>query len=64
MHSEAAWLDLAPMSRAEGVVALPGSKSISNRSLLLAALSSALFSGSVGARRLSRVPLESSRSSS
>src|SRR6185369_10028249 len=32
--------DLAPMSRAEGVVALPGSKSISNRSLLLAALSS------------------------
>jgi len=40
MHSEAAWLDLAPMSRAEGVVALPGSKSISNRSLLLAALSS------------------------
>jgi 3-phosphoshikimate 1-carboxyvinyltransferase len=34
----AAFLDLAPMSRAEGVVALPGSKSISNRTLLLAAL--------------------------
>jgi 3-phosphoshikimate 1-carboxyvinyltransferase len=34
-----AWLDLAPMSRAEGVVTLPGSKSISNRTLLLAALS-------------------------
>jgi 3-phosphoshikimate 1-carboxyvinyltransferase len=33
-----AYLDLAPMSRAEGVVALPGSKSISNRTLLLAAL--------------------------
>ena len=31
-------LELAPASRAEGVVALPGSKSISNRSLLLAAL--------------------------
>jgi 3-phosphoshikimate 1-carboxyvinyltransferase len=34
----ATFLDLAPMSRAEGVVALPGSKSISNRTLLLAAL--------------------------
>jgi 3-phosphoshikimate 1-carboxyvinyltransferase len=31
-------LDLAPMPHAEGVVALPGSKSISNRTLLLAAL--------------------------
>jgi len=31
-------LDLPPASRAEGVVALPGSKSISNRTLLLAAL--------------------------
>lgn len=31
-------LTLAPMARAEGVVALPGSKSISNRMLLLAAL--------------------------
>ena len=31
-------LDLAPIRRAEGVVALPGSKSISNRTLLLAAL--------------------------
>ncbi len=36
----AAFLDLAPMSRAEGVVPLPGSKSISNRTLLLAALAS------------------------
>jgi len=33
-------LDLPPASRAEGVVALPGSKSISNRTLLLAALAS------------------------
>jgi 3-phosphoshikimate 1-carboxyvinyltransferase len=33
-----AYLDLAPATRAEGVVALPGSKSISNRTLLLAAL--------------------------
>ena len=33
-----AFLDLMPMSRAVGVVALPGSKSISNRTLLLAAL--------------------------
>jgi len=31
-------LDLAPIRRAEGMVALPGSKSISNRTLLLAAL--------------------------
>ena len=36
----AAFLDLAPASRAEGVVALPGSKSISNRTLLLASLAS------------------------
>src|SRR3954471_3165736 len=34
----AAYLDLLPIARVEGVVALPGSKSISNRSLLLAAL--------------------------
>ena len=33
-------LDLPPASRAAGVVALPGSKSISNRTLLLAALAS------------------------
>ncbi len=39
MRKETAWLDLAPMARADGVVALPGSKSISNRTLLLAALS-------------------------
>jgi len=32
------FLDLAPVARAEGVVDLPGSKSISNRTLLLAAL--------------------------
>jgi 3-phosphoshikimate 1-carboxyvinyltransferase len=31
-------LDLAPVARAEGIVVLPGSKSISNRTLLLAAL--------------------------
>ena len=31
-------LTLAPAAHAEGVVALPGSKSISNRTLLLAAL--------------------------
>ena len=31
-------LELAPIARAEGVVALPGSKSISNRMLLLAAV--------------------------
>jgi 3-phosphoshikimate 1-carboxyvinyltransferase len=31
-------LDLAPATRASGIVALPGSKSISNRTLLLAAL--------------------------
>ncbi len=35
-----AYLDLAPMTGAAGVVALPGSKSISNRTLLLAALAS------------------------
>ncbi len=39
MQAHPAWVDLAPISRAEGVVALPGSKSISNRTLLLAALS-------------------------
>jgi 3-phosphoshikimate 1-carboxyvinyltransferase len=33
-----AYLDLAPIARAAGVVALPGSKSITNRTLLLAAL--------------------------
>jgi 3-phosphoshikimate 1-carboxyvinyltransferase len=33
------YLDLNPLSHAEGVVRLPGSKSISNRTLLLAALS-------------------------
>jgi 3-phosphoshikimate 1-carboxyvinyltransferase len=32
-------LDLGPLAHAEGVIALPGSKSISNRTLLLAALS-------------------------
>jgi 3-phosphoshikimate 1-carboxyvinyltransferase len=32
------FLDVAPIKRAEGVVELPGSKSISNRTLLLAAL--------------------------
>ena len=32
-------LDLAPVMRVEGTVRLPGSKSISNRTLLLAALS-------------------------
>jgi 3-phosphoshikimate 1-carboxyvinyltransferase len=32
------FLDLAPLAGAEGIVALPGSKSISNRTLLLAAL--------------------------
>ncbi|MEP7182509.1 MAG: 3-phosphoshikimate 1-carboxyvinyltransferase [Betaproteobacteria bacterium] len=32
------FLDLAPIARAAGTVALPGSKSISNRTLLLAAL--------------------------
>src|SRR5947207_3975547 len=35
-----AWLELKPMRRAEGTVRLPGSKSISNRVLLLAALAS------------------------
>ncbi|MBS1209176.1 MAG: 3-phosphoshikimate 1-carboxyvinyltransferase [Proteobacteria bacterium] len=33
------YLDLSPLSQARGVVRLPGSKSISNRTLLLAALS-------------------------
>ena len=33
-----AFIDLAPVARAAGTVALPGSKSISNRTLLLAAL--------------------------
>ena len=32
------FLDLAPIARAEGCITLPGSKSISNRTLLLAAL--------------------------
>jgi 3-phosphoshikimate 1-carboxyvinyltransferase len=32
------WLELGPLTRAEGTVRLPGSKSISNRVLLLAAL--------------------------
>lgn len=32
------FLDLSPVSRAQGIVQLPGSKSISNRTLLLAAL--------------------------
>ncbi len=36
--SAKAFLDLAPVARATGTVALPGSKSISNRTLLLAAL--------------------------
>ncbi|HET7096697.1 MAG TPA: 3-phosphoshikimate 1-carboxyvinyltransferase [Casimicrobiaceae bacterium] len=35
-----AYLDLAPVARAAGTVALPGSKSISNRTLLLASLAS------------------------
>jgi 3-phosphoshikimate 1-carboxyvinyltransferase len=35
---DSATLELAPIARMEGVVALPGSKSISNRTLLLAAL--------------------------
>ena len=34
------FLDLAPVTRAQGTVQLPGSKSISNRTLLLAALAS------------------------
>jgi len=37
-ETRAAYLDLAPVARAAGTVALPGSKSISNRALLLAAL--------------------------
>jgi len=36
--SEVAQLDIAPIARMEGTVSLPGSKSISNRTLLLAAL--------------------------
>jgi 3-phosphoshikimate 1-carboxyvinyltransferase len=36
--TDAATLELAPIARMQGVVALPGSKSISNRTLLLAAL--------------------------
>jgi len=36
--SSPAFLDLAPIARAEGVVPLPGSKSVSIRALLLAAL--------------------------
>ena len=35
---DAATLEIAPIAQANGVVALPGSKSISNRTLLLAAL--------------------------
>jgi 3-phosphoshikimate 1-carboxyvinyltransferase len=38
VNRSATHLDLAPATRAEGVVALPGSKSMSNRTLLLAAL--------------------------
>jgi 3-phosphoshikimate 1-carboxyvinyltransferase len=37
--ADPAWLDLPPVARAAGTVAMPGSKSISNRTLLLAALS-------------------------
>jgi 3-phosphoshikimate 1-carboxyvinyltransferase len=37
-HARSDPLDLAPAARASGTVALPGSKSISNRTLLLAAL--------------------------
>jgi 3-phosphoshikimate 1-carboxyvinyltransferase len=37
-HPRPAHLDVAPVARASGTVALPGSKSISNRALLLAAL--------------------------
>jgi 3-phosphoshikimate 1-carboxyvinyltransferase len=37
--ARASHLDLAPAARAAGIVRLPGSKSISNRALLLAALS-------------------------
>ena len=33
------YLDLTPVTRASGTIKLPGSKSISNRTLLLAALS-------------------------
>ena len=38
--ADSAALDLAPIAGVEGVVVLPGSKSISNRTLLLAALAS------------------------
>ena len=38
--SAPAFLDLAPIDHAQGTVALPGSKSISNRTLLLSALAS------------------------
>ena len=38
MREAPAWLDVAPIAHAAGVVMLPGSKSISNRTLLLAAL--------------------------
>ena len=34
------FLDLQPVTRAQGQIQLPGSKSISNRTLLLAALAS------------------------
>ena len=33
-------IEIGPLTRAQGVIVLPGSKSISNRALLLAALSS------------------------
>jgi 5-enolpyruvylshikimate-3-phosphate synthase len=36
-------LDLGPLDRAAGIVRLPGSKSISNRILLLAALAARKF---------------------
>jgi len=36
--ADSAALDVAPIAGVEGVVVLPGSKSISNRTLLLAAL--------------------------
>ncbi|MEP6943418.1 MAG: 3-phosphoshikimate 1-carboxyvinyltransferase [Betaproteobacteria bacterium] len=40
MRSDApGWLDMAPVARLAGTMRLPGSKSISNRALLLAALS-------------------------
>ena len=37
-HSQHEYIDLAPVARVQGAVRLPGSKSISNRILLLAAL--------------------------